>query len=203
LKAPANSLCTPYKDGTPIKVKIAQHGATSKNFLPNTSTVVWPVAVRLCNWLCAHNDEIENKSVCELGSGTGLVGLAAAQMRPEKVLLTDASIGILTLNCEGSIAEAAVLMWGDKHTFGTFDVVLMSDVICHQDDDTMAALVNCMLSVSHKGSLHLLAYEHREDWFTMGKFLDLVESSGFSCETECLDDDDDDYVLYKMRYEVD
>eukprot|EP00397_Hematodinium_sp_SG-2012_P041518 GEMP01045744.1.p2 GENE.GEMP01045744.1~~GEMP01045744.1.p2 ORF type:complete len:228 (+),score=43.87 GEMP01045744.1:22-684(+) len=190
-------------DGTLVKVNVSQHGASSREFVSGTSSVVWPVAVHMCRWLCQHPELIEGKSVVELGSGTGLVGLTASQMRPRRILLTDSEIGILRENCVGCETEVGTLLWGDAHNFGTFDVVLMSDLICNQEKETMEWLVNGMVSVSHEDTLHLLAYEHRDDWFTMTAFFEVTESKGFVCESEPLGDEEDDFLLYKLRLQKD
>lgn len=49
----------------------------------------WFAGVALAQYLAVHSDMVKNKSVLELGSGVGLVGIMAAKLGARKVFLTD------------------------------------------------------------------------------------------------------------------
>lgn len=103
---------------------------------------VWPAATPMCEWVASHADTFRGKTVLELGCGTGVVGLVAAQYA-HFVVLTDGSPISLALVLE-SVAQSrldncavAPLRWGKadqlaeiKRACGVehFDVVIGSDV---------------------------------------------------------------------------
>jgi len=53
---------------------------------------IWPSAAVLITHLLHHARHLHNTSVCELGSGTGVVGIFAAHLGPRKCVLTDTSV---------------------------------------------------------------------------------------------------------------
>jgi len=83
------------------------------------------------------------KRVVELGSGTGLCGILAAQLCQEQTLLTDGSmdsINILKTNIDLNKLQArvscCVLNWGDvsaaldiQQKYGSFEICIATDVI--------------------------------------------------------------------------
>ena len=119
----------------------------------------------------------------------------------------------------GNRVHTAVVSWGEdsdlkevQGRFGMADLVVASDVICHQDEETMKALVFTLHGLLRKrdtlppGSCvvpHVLvAYEFRDDWFTCGTFTDLCKEAGLEIvESANLEpqDEDSDYLLYVMR----
>lgn len=103
---------------------------------------VWPAASPMCAWVGKHKKLFEGKTILELGSGTGMVGLTVAQFA-KRVILTDCSVISLTLLME-SVAHnkmtnctIAFLQWGkeeqiqyikEKCKILSFDIVIGSDV---------------------------------------------------------------------------
>ncbi|KAI3462480.1 hypothetical protein Pfo_019143 [Paulownia fortunei] len=121
---------------------------------------LWPAATTLVTLLDSHRDRQSTPlfslfSSCatqrrlrllELGSGTGLVGIAAAALLGASVTVTDlphvlpnlqfnvnANAGILELH--GGAVDVAALSWGDiQHMEGIgrdYDMILGSDVVYH------------------------------------------------------------------------
>jgi predicted nicotinamide N-methyase len=107
--------------------------------------VVWRAAEAFGNELALtkRKEELVGKKIVELGSGTGLCGLLAAQISGNVTLLTDGSddsvealeesIGINKLD---DTVSCKVLQWGDLEAarntterFGFFDICLATDVI--------------------------------------------------------------------------
>ena len=87
-----------------------------------TGLVVWPISASLCRFLHRHPLLVRGRSVLELGSGTGLVGLVAASLGAQCVL-TDSSEPSLVL-CKHNAQlnqlqhslRVASLSWGDDDT---------------------------------------------------------------------------------------
>ncbi len=143
----------------------------------------------------------------------------------------DCAVHVVPLSW-GSAHEVEQLRLGEKEKdadadgVGRFDVVIVSDCICHQDDEVMQKLVwtiDALLKTKSKAKssekketgastgegdevedhepVALVAYEYRDDWFTCETFMAHVEAFGFSVKTKNLDPDDDesDYLLYELR----
>lgn len=137
---------------------------------------LWPAASTLVNLLddyrhnptknplkCVLPNGVVQLNILELGSGTGLVGMAAAAILGAKVTVTDlphvipnlqfnvdANAGLLSVN--GGAVDVAPLCWGeacDVEAIGReFDVVVGSDVVYHDHLyepllETLRLLLNC------------------------------------------------------------
>lgn len=89
-------------------VTLTQCGSGSKGFRGNTSSIIWPMARALSNWLC--DDALANEGtgvkiivrdvtrVVEIGTGLGLVGMAVAGLGARSVLCTDGDPTLVLLN---------------------------------------------------------------------------------------------------------
>jgi predicted nicotinamide N-methyase len=105
---------------------------------------VWQAAPLLVQRLAALPHLLAGKRVLELGSGCGLVGLAAARLGASSVVLSDtpSATGVLELlrenaqlnEGEGCPVTVLALDWGDdvgSEPLPRFDVLLGSDVLYH------------------------------------------------------------------------
>ena len=123
--------CEPGEGGDCSSARVAQ-----------TGRVVWPSAVLLLHTLQLHVPEHgwAGAHILELGSGTGVVGLALARWGAESVMLTDLPhmIPIIERHIEAngvsSVATAAVLDWespeqGLASVERSFDAIVGGDVI--------------------------------------------------------------------------
>ncbi|CAD7953198.1 unnamed protein product [Amoebophrya sp. A25] len=204
-----------------VEAFLRQEGAGSTRFVGDTSSVLWPVARYLCNYFCegflsgtpgATNQALP-KSCLELGSGTGLVGIICGHIGVENVVLTDQTLALCEENIElqpehvRQRLSSKKLLWGDfssltdeERTNG-YDMVVASDVICHQDKTVMEALVSTIAALLSPKGTGYVAYEFRDDWWTCSTFCDLCEKKyGLKIESHSLDpeDEDSDYILYKL-----
>jgi len=108
------------------------------------SRVVWPSAQEMCTFFKAHPEEIVGKRVLELGSGTGLCGIAVGLLGAGYVALTDnndEAVALLAENAKlnklGEKCTSHTHMWGDTESAdklieavgGKFDVVIGTDVV--------------------------------------------------------------------------
>jgi predicted nicotinamide N-methyase len=108
-------------DETPIRLR--QEGSNSSKFVPGTSTVIWPCAYSLGDFLCdatVANRESDDPLredpthaaslgaitpltvVVEVGAGLGLAGLVAARLGAKRVSITDATTVAARRNLETS-----------------------------------------------------------------------------------------------------
>ena len=112
-----------------------------------TGGKTWDSAYVLATHMEHRAIEFKGKRVLELGSGTGLAGIAAAVLGAQ-VILTDCDVDILNLHecnieanqnlvaAAGGTLESHELQWGDnshissvQSKFGPFDWVIASDVL--------------------------------------------------------------------------
>ncbi|KAF9651274.1 S-adenosyl-L-methionine-dependent methyltransferase [Thelephora ganbajun] len=116
-----------------ITVKLALDAA------PGCGGIAWPAGEVLSSYLLQQGPSfLENKTVLELGSGTGLVGLVAGYIGAERVWITDQSplLDIMRqnvqLNSLSSTVTVAELNWGDPLPPSIphkYDVILAADCV--------------------------------------------------------------------------
>lgn len=109
-----------------------------------TGDSVWAGTMCLLQWLSEPQNRglFEGKSVLELGSGTGIIGLSLAQMGARRVVLTDLEqqLPLLRSNIAfneddhaGCLVSAAALPWGERPTGALarerFDLILGCEVM--------------------------------------------------------------------------
>jgi predicted nicotinamide N-methyase len=169
----------------------------------DTGVVVWDAAIVLAKYigLC----EINKKTVVELGSGTGVVGLSAAALGG-RVLITDLeeNLNLLKHNINKNKSdrmkiEASVLRWGDKDAIQeiirrlSFDFVLVADCVYYAE--SLENLVDTLVDLSNPSSQVLVSYEDREfpDKIELQKrFLQLMQPH-FSYFEVPLEDQDQEF----------
>ncbi|XP_059814183.1 protein-lysine methyltransferase METTL21D [Hypanus sabinus] len=188
------------RDGSPLRIK--QHCAG------DVGCVVWDAALVLAKYLetssfyrgSAH--VFSGKSVVELGSGTGVVGLMASTLGAN-VILTDLEElqDLLNINIKdnkhlvtGSI-EAKVLKWGEtvKDLPSEPDYILVADCIYYEQ--SLEPLLKTIKDISGNKTAIILCYEER----TMGnnpeiesQFFELLQID-FEIEEIPLDQQDEEY----------
>ena len=139
--------------------------------------VVWDAAIVLCKALVGGIVPLtQSTCVLELGSGTGIVGLAASTLGAGHVVLTDrpAMVPMLRENAQANdgkkgagVVKVAPLVWEDLGNWENereraIDVVLGSDLL--YEPDSFAALVATLETVMRAGSnpaVVVLAYKRR------------------------------------------
>ena len=113
----------PTLGGDASPVRLRQDGSDSAAFVPGTSTVIWPCAYSLGDFLCdataavrasddprrgdpAHAASLgaitPGTVVVEVGAGLGLAGLVAARLGAKRVSITDATTAAARRNLEAS-----------------------------------------------------------------------------------------------------
>ena len=135
---------------------------------------LWPAASALCTYLSRGQSSLEGLAVCELGSGTGAVGLYAAALGAHTVCLSDISPALCQTISDNAAANRALFAanatvvsrtytWGrpTSQLGGPFDLVLGSDVTYrHGMHRSLCKSVAELLS-GGKSCHALLAHQHR------------------------------------------
>lgn len=144
-----------------------------------TGWLLWPVAVDLCKFLISEPHRVLDKVVLEVGSGTGLVGLVASHIGAKYSVLTDLqeAMPLCDENLKLNISQLAgvgttitrPLYWGNAEDAsailsetGQIDVILGSDVVYHQSESVLNALVASIVALSGPSTVVIIAYEDRE-----------------------------------------
>lgn len=187
-------------DGLKIGKKILFVNELNDNSI-GTGHSIWDCSIVLAKYLDTHPDLVINRHVLELGSGTGVSGMAAAMLGASLTLCTDL-IGVipnLTRNIENNFPvdtssrtiAAAALDWFDQATVPNppasngWQVVLAADVIWLEE--LVAPLVATFTAVCTANTLLLLSFQLRTER-TANLFFDLM-SRYFHLEpvssTEC------------------
>lgn len=146
-----------------------------------TGATVWDSAVVLSQWCAAEAREVRGKRCLELGSGTGLVGLAAAAVGAKSCVLTDlpemldllrsnaaaaaeardapalGGSAVRSVRCDVSVAHYS---WGDTPPVEPVDVVLAADVVYGSIDTDL--LVTALCDTVAPDGCALIAVEVRD-----------------------------------------
>jgi len=140
---------------------------------------VYDAAFVLADHLHRGGVSLNGKRVVELGTGPGLVAVAAAILGAAEVVATDGDEELLSLteeNLDDNViriagedvrgrCRASQLMWGDSEAVNAmqppFDVVLAADVAAVVYEEHFSGLVASLAALSNESTLILLAYHRR------------------------------------------
>jgi len=160
----------------------------------DTGVVVWDAAIVLAKYLQTVQGQLQGRSVIELGSGTGVVGLSAAALGASPVLLTDlpALIELIQHNISQNSpvltdghCTTTPLVWGDKGqgedalkvTDGFPCFILVSDCVFYSEANI--PLVESLTQLAGPDTTLLLSYEERQSQQkleTMKEFFHLMSN---------------------------
>ena len=143
---------------------------------------VYDAAFVLADYCFRSGHSFEGKRVVELGTGPGLVALAAGLLGASEVIATDGDSELLQLTEENfdlniscpkrSSCRCETLVWGDAAAAQAlnppFDVVLAADVAAVVYEKHFPDLVSSLVSLTSETSVVLLSYHRRhraEDGF--------------------------------------
>jgi predicted nicotinamide N-methyase len=155
-----------------------------------TGATVWPASMVLLKYLEKHPGLVENKSVVDLGAGTGVTSLAAAICGAERVICTDGIASVVNLardnvdsahlvGIDKKRIEVAEYWWGSGSLNEEFDVVLVSDCVLPKLYP-IAPLVDGLVELMKPNSVAILSYEHRHfaEYNPSEKFRELATAKG-------------------------
>lgn len=158
-------------DGEEKTVKLDQ------KYEGDTGVVVWDAAIVLAKYLETIRNQIKDKNILELGSGTGAVGLSAAAIGAKVVVLSDQDelVEFLNHNIElnteiipkDSDVVALPLKWGDINHMepvaskcGNIHFILMSDCVFYKE--SVDDLFNTLQALSDQNTIIFMSYEERD-----------------------------------------
>jgi predicted nicotinamide N-methyase len=192
-----------------IQVRQVQRGEVEGTY--GTGATVWPASLVLIKYLEKNPHLLQEKSVIDLGSGTGVTSIAAAVLQSAHVVCTDGTDSVVQLaqdnvthNAQrfGSSSVIATNIhvrkywWGDGSISQTFDVILVSDCVLPKLYP-IAPLVKAIGELCHAHSVAILSYEHRyyPDYDPRDKFRELCESRGLQMRLIPLSEQDPVYSV--------
>eukprot|EP00240_Pyramimonas_obovata_P013365 CAMPEP_0118944818 /NCGR_PEP_ID=MMETSP1169-20130426/41078_1 /TAXON_ID=36882 /ORGANISM="Pyramimonas obovata, Strain CCMP722" /LENGTH=232 /DNA_ID=CAMNT_0006890383 /DNA_START=391 /DNA_END=1085 /DNA_ORIENTATION=- len=173
---------------------------------------LWDASALMAHHLAERVDgSLSDARVIEIGAGLGLPGIVAA-LQGAHVTLTDKErcVDLLWLNAEANgvadRVEVVAFEWGRKPRGlkPPYDVVLLSDCICHDENFVFRPLLKTLKDVSGPASEILVSYKRRSP--TEDKFWTLAEEVFDIALVECeevpslaRDGDDLGVGLYRLR----
>jgi predicted nicotinamide N-methyase len=180
---------------------IIQHSNTGQ-----CGTSVWESGIAFSEYIKSHPSLVKGKRILELGSGTGIVGLAAFQSGASHVLLTDIPQIIPLLKQNASLVamdsehlKVQVLDWFDFNALDVppVDMILGADVVyCLQGSH---ALIQVLHRLSRFSTKIMIAFENRDPIVT-DSFLKGMKAAGFKAQTPILKDLVFIYTFKKKRF---
>ncbi|KAJ3488624.1 hypothetical protein NLJ89_g11597 [Agrocybe chaxingu] len=135
---------------------------------PGCGGLAWPAGQILASYLVQKGPgHVKNKNILELGSGTGLVGLAVGVFPETKVWITDQAPLLDIMKCNVSLnnlkatATVAELNWGSSipENIPRPDIILAAD--CVYFEPAFPLLVQTLSDLSDASTYILFCYKKR------------------------------------------
>src|ERR1700704_3371023 len=148
------------------------------NIPPPYWAFAWAGGQALARFLLDNPAMVAGRSVLDLGSGSGLVAIAAAKAGAARVLAAD--IDALALAAIGLNAAANTIKLETTADDlldappGTFDVVLVGDLFYERP---LAERALTFVEAAHRRGAHVLAGDPRRSYFPPDRFRQLAEYS--------------------------
>jgi predicted nicotinamide N-methyase len=144
-----------------VTVKIEQEGQVG------IGGMVWDASLILAKFLFSNKSEVFSKvtTVLEVGSGTGICGLACAMMQPRlRVVLSDlrSHLGLIRTNIDANNTPNVIceeIDWFSPKNSTKYDLVIGSDVV--YEPDLFEPLLNTLDLVTTPNSIVFLCNELR------------------------------------------
>jgi predicted nicotinamide N-methyase len=144
-----------------VTVKIEQEGQVG------IGGMVWDASLILAKFIYWNRKDIflNSRTVLEVGSGTGICGLACALMEPKlNVTLSDlySHLALIQTNIDINDTKnvnCCEIDWFKPEGAGKFDLIIGSDVV--YEPDLFEPLLDTLEVVTHKDSVILLCNELR------------------------------------------
>lgn len=200
---------------TEIHIQQVQRGEVEGTY--GTGATVWPASVVLCKYMELHPLLLVNKSVVDLGAGTGVTSLAAAMLGATSVMCTDGCDKVVELARSnvnrvraaetglGCPIDVRQYWWGDGTIPTTCNVILVADCVLPKLYP-IAPLVAAIDDLLDMDGVAILSYEHRyyPDYDPRVHFVELAKARNLVVETIPLAEHDpvysvEDIEIWKVR----
>lgn len=187
---------------------------------------VWDTSPLMAKFFEKHASLVHEKSVLELGSGTGLLGIFLALCGCRQLVLTDSTRILKRLEC--NVTDHANLFESSRRRYGGggggeefsikeldwtnrdqiadhanvgYDIIICSDLIITERDTTF--LGHVLSNIAHPGKtvIYLGSPVHREGYIQLLKLLKDSNSMWFRYKMEMIDEADlhPDYRSHKIK----
>ncbi|KAK1799197.1 hypothetical protein P4O66_007452 [Electrophorus voltai] len=143
---------------------------------PQYGMYVWPCAVVLAQYVWTTRENLQKKTVLELGAGVSLPGIVAAKCGSQVILSDSAELPLCLRNCKRSCevnnlpsVPVVGLTWGEVSpeliSLPALDVILGSDVFYEpQDFEDVLVTVSFLLKRNPNGQFWTTYQERSTDW---------------------------------------
>lgn len=208
---------------TEIHIQQVQRGEVENTY--GTGATVWPASIVLCKYMELHPLLLVNKSVVDLGAGTGVTSVVAAMLGAKSVMCTDGCDKVVELArsnvnrvCAAAAAGATATSiglgypidvcqywWGDGTIPTKCNVILVADCVLPKlyPIAPLVAAIDDLLDVD---GVAILSYEHRyyPDYDPRVHFVELAKARNLVVETIPLVEHDpvysvEDIEIWKVR----
>jgi len=196
-----------------LQVRQVQRGEVEGTY--GTGATVWAASMVLLKYIEKNPLLVREKSVVDLGAGTGITSIAAAVLGAKRVVCTDGTASVVRLAQDNvkqvpadisDVIHVREYWWGDGSFHNEkFNVVLVSDCVLPKLYP-IAPLVAGIDELLGSDSFAIISYEHRyfPEYDPRDKFRELAEERGLEVRVVPLSEQDpvysvDDIEIWQVR----
>ncbi|ROL49776.1 Methyltransferase-like protein 23 [Anabarilius grahami] len=166
---------------------------------PQYGMYVWPCAVVLSQYVWMAREELQNKTVLELGAGVSLPGVVAAKCGAHVILSDSAELPLCLRNCRRScdvnnLPDMPVigLTWGrvspELLSLPAVDIVLGSDVFYEPEDfEDVLVTISFLVRRNPHAQFWTTYQERRRQRFGHRIFLQMLLDLDHTCNSSKLE----------------
>ena len=151
----------------------------------------WASGKAMAQYICRHPETVAGKTVLDVGSGSGVVAIAAAMAGAKKVIASDLDpVSLNAVEANAHLNAVSIELVGDYNEYqGDFDLITIADVLYDRDNiPLLEALIkrapkliladSRVKNFSYPGLVHKMTLPG-ETWPVLGGFDEFFEVNVF------------------------